>query len=257
MTSADEPWPKRCPGAHCVSDYEMDRLASGLVGGEDEAALRTRMGACEGCGARWTAILAEKKAFAARTVPNFEAVAKANPGAKVLTPARGWGRRMAVYAGPVLAAAAAFFLMTRQGVPPVEAPPGGDVRTKGAERIGYLVVRADGTVRGDDRDGVASPGEQLQWRIGLTKPRYVAILSRDGEGHVSPYYAVARLSPGEEVRAATALDGVLGNEKLFGVFCDSAPDMGSLLREIETTGALGPPAGCSVKTLALRKVASP
>jgi hypothetical protein len=168
----------------------------------------------------------------------------------VIRPTRFWG----AFGGAIIAAAAALFLW-------VGSPGSGDplgTRSKGGERLGMYVKRGEQvftwasgqTVRGGDR---------LRFVVNTTKATHLAILSLDGAKVASIYYpstpeprsiaTVRDLSLDESVE----LDATVGEEHLFGVFCEESFDVEALRRGLAATGKLTPPPGCGVDELVFHK----
>ena len=139
-------------------------------------------------------------------------------------------------------AAAAVFLVLRAET----GSDAGVIRLKGADRFGYTVVTPDGRVRGDQTSGVAAPGDELQWHFRTVGDAYVAVLSRDEDGHVSVYFPeegfTAPLVGGAERILPTAVRLVgWGQEDLVGVVCTERTRLETLQATVENDATEPPP----------------
>ena len=204
-----------------VSDLRFDRLLAGELAGDAAAAVRADAAGCEQCRARLAELTRDSEAFAARP--------------PLVAPRR---RRTWWIAAPaVLAAAAAIVLVVRARGPEL------DTRTKGigiplvieAGPRGQLAVVASG-----DR---VHPGDFLQVRYSAPTNGFGALISRDGAGTVSVYVPSRRgdmvaLSPGElqSFPESTQLDDVLGDERLYVVWCASPHSLQDWVADIESRG---------------------
>ncbi|MGB5809991.1 MAG: hypothetical protein WBG86_05635 [Polyangiales bacterium] len=228
----------------CVSDFAMDRLLVGELVQEEAAALRGRIRACPHCQARLDELREEQRAFSARPIPIH----------------LGRRRSSTVRAAVALVAAAAAAALFVQ----LPVTDDGVIRTKGGAWAGYTVVAPDGAVRGDQDSGLAYPGDELQWNVHIDEPRYAAVLSRDPTGNVSVYFpdsnVAALVSPRDgrtqTLRLAARLDGLLGEEDLFILLCETPVQLAPLLAELrDNTESF--PAECTVSEHILLKKASP
>jgi hypothetical protein len=138
------------------------------------------------------------------------------------------------------------------------ASPGG-VRSKGSPLLD-LFIRHEGRVReAADREPVHAD-DQLQFAYSSATAGYVAVLSRDGAGVVSVYVpsdaAVMAPAPAGERRLlseSTILDGALGHEDVYALFCRSGLELAPLARTLREQGALEAPEACSVRHIELEK----
>ena len=196
----------------CASDLELDRLLLRELEDANAEALRGRIAACAHCRRRLETLREFYEEFRAR--PPMIAFGRSSKvrwlGAGALT----------------TAAAAAMFLVSGPGSPP------GVIRLKGPDRFGYTIVAPDGRIRGDELLGAARPGDELQWRFRARQDSYVAVLSRGSDGRVSVYFPggtrAAPIRGGAEQVLPTAvrLDGLPGNEELFGLICTEPVELG-------------------------------
>lgn len=223
----------------CVSDFELDRLVVGEVSSAEAAAIQARVDACPHCQARFGALQRERSDFANRPDPIWLGLARR--------------RRRFAAVGTALAVAAAALLFVRA---PIEDP--GVIRLKGPDRFGFFVVAPGGAVRGDQDTGVASPGDELQWRFRTTQKRYIAVLAKDSRDDATLYYPGAvfaeSFEPGPErtLGLALRLDETLGEEEIFGLICTAAVALEPIRKRLER-GSLDFPAACEVHRFRLNK----
>lgn len=216
-----------------VSDFTWDRLHAGQLSAPLVAAARLHAAGCARCAARDAAIVAELARFA---VP-----LRARR-------ARWW------LAAPALAAAAALILVLR---PP---PPG--ERSKGGFAVTAFAGRAGDAVPLGAGDAVYS-GDRLQLTYSAAQPGHLAVLALDGAGQTNVYFPTDGTTtwpaaPGHALPlpSSTELDGVLGAERLWIVFCADPQPLAPMLAELRAHGlAAAPPTGCAVQRLTLAKAA--
>ena len=135
-------------------------------------------------------------------------------------------------------------------------------RTKGGARIGFF-VSSGGSVR-PGRDGQAvHPGDRLRFTVSAPRPAHVAILSLDAAGVASVYYPTGTRSRHVGVvrehalESSVELDGTLGDERIWGVFCDVPFPIEPLRAALERRRDLPALPGCTVDTLRLLKKPAP
>jgi len=153
-----------------------------------------------------------------------------------------------------LAAAAALTL--------VIASPPSDVRRKGGESsVSFFVMRGGRVHRGEDF-GRLAPHDTVRFTYSNPEAMYLTIVSVDGAGVVSTYFPAEdvpyRAQPGRDVPLplSTELDGTLGEEQIWAIFCESAAAPSELLARIEARRDEPTlPAGCSATRLSFTKEA--
>jgi hypothetical protein len=252
-----------------LSDLALDRLLSGEASKEARVPVDVHLAACEPCRERHAAISARRAAFLER-VPTFDALAasvhttrnRPSPGARRI------GRRALAVAG--LATAAGVVLIVKLTPTPIEvsgttgantpaAPT--DTRPKGGASIAFFLRRGE-TVTEGGPDTVLRPGDQIRFVYSTARPQYLAILNRDARG-VSVYFPsgshAAAIAPGRGVPLdfGVELDGYVGRERVFALFCDAPIALDPVKRELGTTRTFDPPPGCIVRTLDLQKGPTP
>jgi hypothetical protein len=148
-------------------------------------------------------------------------------------------------------------------LPKSDAAPAG-VRAKGGARSALYVQDAAGVrpLSADAaEDGAAAqvrPGDIVQVAVTSASEVFVAVVSRDGAGHVSTYVAaddggLVRVAAGRNVPlpGATVLDDVVGAETVAVFLCDRPAARPEALAAVVMSGA--PPSGCVVERHRLDK----
>jgi hypothetical protein len=98
-------------------------------------------------------------------------------------------------------------------------------------------------------------GDGIRFRMRSNRPGYAAVLSLDGEGRTSVYQGWVPISTGTQLLpGAVELDGVLGDEHLYGLVCDVALPLQSFEDAIRRDpGKPEVPAGCVLDHHVVRK----
>jgi hypothetical protein len=220
-----------------VSDLTWDRLHAGHLPPALADQARQHAAGCPVCGARGAELEAAHRRFVA-SPPPLVAARRARRAWQVVVPA--------------LAVAAAAVLILRIGVDePREA-----TRTKG----GFAVT----AFAGRDRDAVPLgngdpilPGDRLQLSYSAERAGHLAVLAIDGAGQVAVYFPAgetttwaARAGYRIALPASTELDDVLGEERLWIVFCRQPQPLAPLVDALRDRGiAAEPPPACEVQRL--------
>jgi hypothetical protein len=236
--------PERSP--QCASDYALDRWLSGELQHAEAAALEAHVESCARCGERRALRTSERAEWQRRPHGVI-------PGARIVKPKR--MRASLLAASGVLAMAAAALLIVRGG----EHTAPDTVRTKGTRSLGFYVKHGQGVRRGAQGEAVA-PGDALRFVYTSEHAGYFAVLSVDGARRASIYYPsaadrAAAIEAGRDVPLplSTVLDDVLGQEALFGVFCEQPIALEPLRRALEADARAVPPPGCSFDRLVIEK----
>jgi hypothetical protein len=84
------------------------------------------------------------------------------------------------------------------------------------------------------------------------------VLSVDGAGHASIYFPMGAraeaLQPGPQLLPqSTTLDGVLGRETLYALWCSEPAELEPIRRALESSPAAPAVPGCSIETLQVEK----
>lgn len=218
-----------------VSDLRWDRLLAGELSEVERAETVAHAEACPACASRRAEITA-----------GFDAFANVTPALP-----RRWPRRVAAVA-TVAAAAAALVVVLRP-------PPGDETRTKGAG--GPQLMLAAGPrehvapVSSGDR---VRPGDSVQAVYTATRDGFGAVLARDGRRSTATYVpaagdAMVALPAGTQrsFPGSTILDEVTGPQVVVIVWCEVRRPLAPMLGELDATGSITAPAGCTVDRVEL------
>ena len=242
----------------CLSDLLFDRLLVGELSPQAVREAGAHISSCEVCSARHAELEAEKERFL------LEAPAFAAP------PGRRRVQRWTAVAGLGMAAAAVLALSV-SGLqrPSVSLPVHSAAlvtdgsRSKGGSSLGYYVARGTLAVRGD-ADQHLAPGDRLQFYYSATQSGYFALLSVDGAGHASVYFpampTATAIAPGVEVPLANSviLDSTLGDEVVYGLFCNAPIALGPVRDRLEADSRQAPSVdGCRVEQVRFSKRMAP
>lgn len=241
--------PRRSRTESCLSDLQLDQLRVDELDAARAMAARTHIAECERCHARAEALAAADEA----ELPPLELPTAAAP-----EPRRWWRPALAS-----LAAAAAIAIVvwpqpessTEAPAAPTTAqgePASPTTRSKGTKPTLSLFVRREGAVVPAHDLEFLVPGDTLGFTYSSTRTRHLAILGRDGAGLVSVYLPSLPINAGSAVQVGDGieLDDTLGEELVYGIFCDE-PLAPEALRATIEAAPLAPvaPTGCDVVTL--------
>ena len=220
-----------------VSDLRWDRLLANELDDDAKASVVAAAAECTTCNDRLAELTRARDAFVVRPL----AVRQARSAWWHMTPV-------------MLAAAAALVLFLL----PHNDDLGGN-RTKGAGPKLFLSAgpreRLVEVTAGDK----IYPHDSLQASYTAERDGYGAVLSRDGHGSANVYVPAAgnmvvlpagtqRLFPG-----STVLDEVTGSEVVIVMWCERAAPLAPLLRELEASGNITQPPGCTHRRIVLDK----
>ena len=246
--------PPRTVPDGCVSDLVLDEWKAGELEAGRAAEVARHLAMCPRCARRNAEIDAATASFL-EAAPVFAAPLASVPeaGAAVpepLSPARRSSRlaRIAGAGAASLAFAAAVALMFRNA-------PDVATRTKGAAaHVRFFVKHGDAVYQGGSDDRLHAR-DQVRFVATTDRPRYVAILSLDGEGRASVYYpsngAPALLAEGHDValEGGIELDDALGEERIYALFCEGPIDVERARASLAASRVIAPEKGCIVDTL--------
>ncbi|HEY0711739.1 MAG TPA: hypothetical protein VGF45_03640, partial [Polyangia bacterium] len=162
----------------CLSELRLDRFVAGEITEEDardeHAAVTAHLADCARCSERLATRREEQRAFAAAAPALILPTRKpSRPGLRRFAPALG-----------VVAALAAAILIFRRPVPPSSET----IMTKGRAQVRYFIRDGvSGAVREGGRHERVHAGDQIRFAFPVAPdvPPYVAVVARDGGGHVS------------------------------------------------------------------------
>ncbi|MDD9940342.1 MAG: hypothetical protein OXU20_04670 [Myxococcales bacterium] len=247
----------------CISDLTLDAWMADDLPPQRAQEVASHLAACARCSDRRRQFLADRlvlfpdappSATEAPTAP-LQATAKHAP------PMAQRSRRITATLGAVAAAMgiAAVALLAQK--PGAEAP---GERTKGGASLPFFFVKHDGVVS-RALDGARVPaGSSLRFVYNADNPVYLAIISLDPRNELSVYYPAkthaAQVQPGREAAldSAVKLDGSLGQETLWALFCDQATPIDRLLAALRADPGAQTydlVEGCRVQVVRFRKVA--
>jgi hypothetical protein len=235
------------PEPGCLSDFQLDAWVAGDATPEQRLQIEPHLTACSHCQVRLAALEGNARIFAAEAPPLRLSERKL-----------GRTRRSVAMGLATVLAAAAVVLIARPGRERDGVEVFG-IRTKGKHGIGFFVKRGEAVRRGSPGQ-IVHPGDELLFTYSTLVPAHLAVLSRDEQGHVTVFYPVGErtgmVAPAvdEPVPLATRLDGVLGTEAIFGVFCGDQVATAALRAAVaETPERTQFPAGCSSVHFTLEK----
>ncbi len=234
----------------CTSSLELDRWMLGELSLPDAERVRAHVESCERCAPVVAAMRAQREEALPplRMNPPLKLVSSAPEEPRVLASRtrgpRWWPRIAAAGAGM---AAAALALIALQP-PPAE-------RTKGAGGFSIaMYVQHGEEVRRAGPDERVQGGDAIRFSVTSAASGYTAILSLDATGAASVYFPqearAAALGAGADVALpiSTRLDATVGEEKIFGLFCNSPIELAPV-RESLAHGSLELPRGCQISRL--------
>ena len=230
-------------GPECVSDLAFDRLVAGELAATTEGKIFEHVQTCDRCRTRLDEIRADQRAFADKKLD-------------LLRPTRRGHRHTIGFAlASALAAVCCLLLFVRSRGRTMEQVL---ERTKGGATLSFYVMR-DGDILPGSEALPVHPGDAVQFVFTVDRPGYLGILSVDGAGKASIYYpAGAKAAPfaaghTRPVPVSTVLDGTLGEEHIYSLFCDTAVELEPIRATLARQG--GPPGvpQCSVQVLRLQK----
>lgn len=137
----------------------------------------------------------------------------------------------------------------------VASPPAERARVKGPPALGFYVKHRDVVRRGGAGETVV-PDDALNFTASVDRPSYLTIVSIDSASAVSVYYpegaTAAHLRRGQDqlLPRSVVLDGVLGTERIHGVFCDREIAVDRVVSSVRAGQA---PPGCAIDSLTIEK----
>ena len=238
----------------CLSDLRVDRWLAGDLGAADEESARAHAAGCAACAARVARFREAHAASASEAAAGLAAILEA-----ATPPARPRWRLWVPFAAGLTAAVAALALLVR----PADTGDALGTRTKGPRaHLGFFVKHGDAVRRGG-WDEKVSPGDLVRFTASLPAPRHVAIFSLDAAHRATIFYPAdgrqAPLPAGADVELprATELDGTLGVESIFALFCEQPIDLEAVRRNLQAGGEASWPRRCDLDSLEWIKVAAP
>lgn len=246
---------KRSRPESCVSDFLLDRMLATELDKEEERAVRKHLFGCVECTARMETLRKGRDEFLSVAGPHLSLVKKSAeilplPIAAATGDRKKWIAPMAALAAG-LAAVGLYTLMPVIG----GIDPG--FRTKGNSKLGFYVKHETEVRRGADGE-VVEPGDTLRFTYSLAEPKHLAIISVDAAKKASVYYPEGQVTDsvpaGRDLALplAALLDGTLGRENIYGLFCEDRVSVESVRRAFEA-GAVEAPNGCELERMTIEK----
>jgi hypothetical protein len=240
----------------CLSDLLIDRWHAGEL---DEVTLRSaeqHLSDCARCARRAADLSAYARAVRDLLPPLVRRTEERTARTERPRSARRGFAVSIAYACAVLACALVWWNHD-------DAPEQDGVRAKGTPDFHYFVKRGTQVLQQGELRAL-TPGDRLRFVVQPAGYGFVVLLSRDPAGQVSVYHGedeqATALAPGRPRVAlpeAIELDGQLGEEHLYGVFCRKPVPLEPLRRELLSTSRLTPPEGCWVVERVVTKAALP
>lgn len=237
----------------CLSDLTLDRLRCGELSLQAATEAERHLQTCNRCRNRYTALRTEDTVLSKELPPLPDLLAPRAPIASLSEARARRGRWWAPALAALSAAAAIALLLGRQ------VPPEGEIRLKGVSgELDLFVKRAGKVFRWQAQP--LQPGDQLRYSFRAPEPLHVMVLSREAGGTVNQYFPTEPKSFSVEMgvtlsKVATELDATLGNETLWGVFCQNPFTADALISQLEQTGSIAPAEGCATQRLEFTKAA--
>jgi hypothetical protein len=231
-----------------ISDLTWDRQLAGHLPAELADQVRRHAAECAPCAARGDQLEADLRRFQASPPELLALRASAS---------RWWRARWVI---PALAAAVVAVVVVPRIVDQGGEPGVLTTRSKG----GFAVM----AFAGRDRDVVTLgpgdpifPGDRLQLSYSAEQAGHLAVLAIDGAGAVSVYFPPDRTTTwpaaaGQRIAlpTSTALDDVVGEERLWIVHCKAPQPLAPLVTRLAAKGVNAePPVDCDVQRLSFDK----
>jgi hypothetical protein len=136
--------------------------------------------------------------------------------------------------------------------------PVSGTRTRGASSVQLdWTIQRRGDVFQPRRGDTLQPGDALHFGVRTSRAGYAVVLSLDGERQSSVYREWVAVAEGERqvLPGAVVLDGVLGDEHLYGIVCDVTSALGPFQDAIRREPARPElPPGCAFDHHVVRRV---
>ncbi|HMI93789.1 MAG TPA: hypothetical protein VK509_20590 [Polyangiales bacterium] len=244
-------WEARNRPEGCLTDLKLDAWFAGDLPGDERSALADHLSDCVRCRERRDALANEREAFLAQ-----------RPEPPVGTRPTRKKRSHAAWISAGLIAMGLIATATLLVVRPTAVPDDQPTHRKGGAQLGFFVERA-GLAQPGVAGQVVHPGDRIRFSYSSDRAAYLAIYGRDASGTASVYYPAgadaARVPEGYGalLDSAVELDGVLGAEIVFALFCPDAFALEAPRAALAGRGSLEPQAACRVETLAWIKERAP
>ncbi len=226
-----------------IPDALLERYLTGDVSAERRTALDAELAQSPEDQARLAELRADSAAFLTQHPPG-PLVAKYEQSRP-----KPWWRSWL----PLVAVAAAALLLIVMLVPgEPETAVKGDLVFSAWTKTGERAERVK-------RWEALKAGDQVRFELRAPKPGYLAVVSRDGSGHVTVYHPfgeaqAAPYLPSEAMLpGAIALDEVKGRERVWAIYSEQPFPLAPIVDQLERTGEFTPAAGQTALELGWEK----
>ncbi|MBS2030881.1 MAG: DUF4384 domain-containing protein [Deltaproteobacteria bacterium] len=204
----------------CRNRHPLRRMMAGELSAAESASLKQHLEGCSACQAVMRELQAED-AEVRKAVPlaqlQEKLLAKSEPAPSNVVPLRRLSKIAPVVALALAAGLAALILAPRTAVQTAE-------RTKGGLGLDVFVGGVGEPRRVDARELALAPGERVQLKVHGEGRRYVAVVSVDDAGSVTPIYFAGEQSlplEGREMMLPQSIDFTgRGHERLIVLLSD-------------------------------------
>jgi len=234
----------------CASDLALDRHLSGEANAAATHALDQHLRSCVRCRVRYE-LLSRQRAELLQRAPDWRAFVTLH-GPSRRKQQRTWPRGVLMGGAVAACAMCGWFVLLRPS-------PGALTlaRSKGSPTIGFYIQR-DGHVSPGASGDLVHPGDILRFTYTSEHATYLALLNADARAATVFHPVSARsllVDAGREsaLDFGVELDQQLGDEHVFGLFCDAPLELEPVRGALEASGHLPDLPGCRTDTLTLHK----
>jgi hypothetical protein len=234
----------------CLSELALDEWVARELSEPESARVAAHVASCAQCRARHRALEAERADFLAKAPSFAEHAAVVCRSQQRVIPLR---QRILLAATSAATLAATALLVLWSGGKFEET------RSKGPAHLSWFVKRGEHVHRGR-ADEPLYPGDALRFLYSSGEPRYLAIVNVDARA-ASVYFpsgaraALVRAGNDVALDFSVELDGQLGRERVYALFCETAVEIEPLRAALSETARLPETSGCQAEVIVLQKVA--
>lgn len=228
--------PERTRPPGCITDLMFDAWFAGELPTELEPSMENHVFRCDRCRSRRATLAVDRSAFLAQR-PNY--VASPHQLAR--------RHKRTLFTGVAVGAAALGAIVVLAREPDESA----GVPAAAATDLSFMIERGAGSIPGMRGQDVRV-GDRIRFEYSTQTPAYLAIYGLDAHGSVHLYHPQTELAApvgaGAHIPLTESIpvDGVLGTERVFALFCDAAFPVVEPQRTLEVQRSLAPSPGCDV-----------